>query len=113
MKKIIIIGIVIFLGLSCEDRTPQPVLMPLWLESRMVELEQQEGGCLGCRITRYTYSNEFFYWVVCNTSSCDDCEIYYYNGDPVDWEVTDKVDFKANIQRPEIIWECGDEINAE
>ncbi len=110
-------GIFCFLFLlamvSCEERIPDPVLTPNWLKLRIAELEQQEGGCTGCKIVRYTYNEEFFYWTQCNNSSCFDCEIYYYNGEQVNWDLIDKADFDKSKDRPVILWECGETIDEE
>lgn len=104
MRKIQILVVLILALAACEDREPQPITTPVWLESRIAELESSE--CPGCNIQRYTYNEEYYYHVYCNFWSCSDCEIYNYNGAEVDWEIIDKADFMQNKQRPILIWEC-------
>jgi len=113
MKKALLI---FFLGLalfSCENREPNPIVVPDWIKPRLQELENS-GDCFGCTVQRWTYNDEFFYHVYCGYWSCSDCEIYHYNGDLVVWgEDIDPVDFNANKSRPKIIWECGDDLGTD
>ncbi len=94
----------IVLILACEDRTPDPKTIPDWMEPRVEELESSD--CPGCKITRVTYMDEYFYQVYCNYWSCLYCEVYHYNGDSVDWTVTDQADFIASQSNPVILWTC-------
>ncbi|MBN1767068.1 MAG: hypothetical protein JW842_01030 [Prolixibacteraceae bacterium] len=106
MRKIGFIGILLVLMMACEDREPAAIETPAWLETRIAELES--SNCQGCTITRYTYNEEFFYHVYCNTWSCLACEVYHYNGDLVTWgEDVDPADFEQNKTRPVKIWECN------
>ena len=106
MRKLQLIIIFIILLIACEDRESNPAAIPLWLEPRIEELEN--GECIGCSVTRYTYREEYFYHVYCNTWSCVECEVYRYNGARVNWgEDIDPVDYNQNRTNPVIIWECG------
>lgn len=110
MKKILALLFVIFIFSACENREPDPIVVPNWLKPRLTELENS-GDCYGCTVQRWTYEEEFFYHVYCSYWSCLDCEVYRYNGDLVTWDGDiDHADFDANKTRPEIIWECGDEL---
>jgi len=93
--------------LACEDRTPDPTTIPVWLEPRIEELEA--SSCPGCKVTRVTYNDEYFYHVYCNSWSCLYCEVYHYNGDAVDWTAMDQADFLAKLSHPVIIWKCSEE----
>jgi hypothetical protein len=104
MRKFLYISILYLLLGACEDREPDPVLTPVWLEARIAELE--ESGCAGCNIKRYTYREEFYYQVYCNYWSCLDCEMYHFDGVRVDWEITDRADFWENKTRQILLWEC-------
>ncbi|WP_167617632.1 hypothetical protein [Maribellus sediminis] len=104
MRKLYFIVLLLLAFIACEDREPDPVVIPVWLEARISELE--DSGCVGCNIRRYTYKEEYFYHVYCNYWSCIDCEIYHYDGEPVDWEYTDRADFWANKNRTLLLWEC-------
>lgn len=109
MNKLLFILLAVLVFVSCENREPDPVIVPDWLELRLIELENS-GDCYGCTVQRWTYKEEFFYHLYCSYWSCSDCEIYRYDGSLVDWELIDHVDFDANKARPEIIWQCGDEL---
>ncbi len=104
MHKFYFIALLILFFVACQDREPDPVLTPVWLEARIAELE--DSGCTGCNIKRYTYQEEFYYHVYCNYWSCIDCEIYHFDGEPVNWEYTDRADFWANKSRTLLLWEC-------
>jgi len=105
MRKLHFILIILLLSIACEKREAAPVETPDWLQPRIEELEAT--GCDGCSIIRYTYKEEFFYQVLCNSWSCIDCELYHYNGDPVVWgEYMNHADFDQNKDRPIKIWEC-------
>jgi len=104
MRKLQTLAALILIFIACEDREPAPVVIPNWLESRIAELE--DSACPGCKITRYTYEEEFYYQVYCSFWSCSDCEIYHFDGTEVDWEFVDKADFIQNRTRPELLWEC-------
>ena len=105
MRKLIL-GFILLVGITaCEDREPDPIVTPVWLESRIAEIE--DAGCEGCSVRRYTYKEEYFYHVYCNYWSCYDCEIYRYDGTPVDWEVIDHQDFEENKTRSVLLWECN------
>lgn len=109
MKKILLLFFVALTILSCEEREPDPILVPEWLHPRLQELEAG-GDCFGCTVQRWTYNEEYFYHLYCSYWSCSDCEIYHHDGRPVDWELIDRVDFNANKYRPVKVWECGDEL---
>ena len=88
MKKHLFIVVLLFLFLACQDKETDSPEIPVWLGSRIAELES--SGCGGCTITRCVY-----------------CELYHYNGTLVVWdEDTDHVDFEQNKDRPVKIWEC-------
>ncbi|QIA09781.1 hypothetical protein [Draconibacterium halophilum] len=110
MKKALLM---LFLGLalvSCEDREPEPILIPEWLKPRLTELESS-GECYGCQVQRWSYNEEYFYHLYCGYWSCSDCEVYHYDGRRVEWGATaDPVDFNENKHRPVLVWECGDEL---
>lgn len=100
----------ILLVFSCEDREPDVIIIPEWLKPRLEELENS-GDCNGCTVQRWTYNEEFFYHVYCTDWSCIDCEIYHYDSTPVVWDETlNQADYEQNKDRPEIIWQCGDEL---
>ncbi len=105
MRKLFYIALFITTLVACEDREPDPIVTPAWLESRITEIE--ETGCEGCSVRRYRYKEEYFYHVYCNYWSCYDCEIYRYDGTPVDWEVIDHQDFEENKTRSVLLWECN------
>ncbi len=111
MKKYICIMFVFFALTACEEREPEPVIIPEWLKTRLTELESS-GDCHLCTVQRWTYNDEFFYNFYCSHWSCIDCEIYRYDGRLIDWETTliDRIDFAQNKTRPMIIWECGDDL---
>lgn len=111
MRKFYLIAVLFLLAIACEDRETDPVLTPVWLEARIAELE--ESGCVGCTIKRYTYKEEFFYHVYCNYWSCIDCEIYHFDGEPVDWEIVDRADFWENKTRQILLWECPADSTAQ
>ncbi|WP_320110753.1 hypothetical protein [Draconibacterium orientale] len=111
MRKLFYIMLFFLALLSCEDREPEPIVVPNWLKPRLVELENS-GECYGCRVQRWTYNGEYFYHLYCDYWSCSNCEVYKSNGTLVEWGVTaDPVDFEANKYRPTIVWECGDELD--
>lgn len=109
MKKILVIFFMVIMMVSCEDREPEPILVPEWMHTRLQELEDG-GNCIGCTVQRWTYNEEYFYHLYCSYWSCLDCEIYHYDGTPIDWDLIDPVDFNANKHRPVKVWECGDEL---
>lgn len=94
---------------ACQDREPDPIIIPDALKPRLLELEKS-GDCFGCTVQRWTYDDAFFYHLYCSYWSCSDCEIYKFDGTLVDWADIDRADFEANKHRPEKIWECGDEL---
>lgn len=109
MKRLIFIAFLFLAFVACEDREPEPVIVPDWLKPRLTEFESSED-CMACKVQRWTYKEEYFYRVYCSYWSCLDCEIYRYDGTLVDWTLIDHADFDANKSRPMIIWECGDEL---
>ncbi|MDX8338301.1 hypothetical protein SLH46_03830 [Draconibacterium sp. IB214405] len=110
MRKLFYILVFIVALFACESHEPEPILIPEWLKPQLAELESSDK-CYGCRVQRWTYNEEYFYHLYCDYWSCSDCEIYHYNGTPVEWGVTvDHADFDANKHRPILIWECGDEL---
>ena len=110
MKKFFYIFFLLLAFVSCEDREPDPVLVPEWLKPRLEELENS-GDCFSCSVQRWTYNDEFFYHVYCGYWSCLECEVYRYNGDLVTWDGdVDHAGFTQNKRRPMKIWECGDEL---
>ena len=104
MRKLQLIFILLLAFIACENREPDPVITPAWLEARIAELEGT--GCQGCNIVRTTYNEEFYYTVYCNYWSCIECEVYHYNGNLVDWQVTDYTDYFKNKSNQIILWEC-------
>ena len=111
MRKLQILIFFLLTFAACENREPDPVITPVWLEARIAGLE--EGGCQGCSVKRYTYKEEYFFHVYCNYWSCYDCEIYRYDGTLVDWEIINHQDFDKNKARPILIWECNTEETGE
>jgi len=107
MQKLVSICISILLLAACENRDPEPITTPAWLETRIAELEAT--GCEGCSIKRYTYNDAYFYHVYCNTWSCYNCEIYYSNGTLVDWSDIDPYDFDTNKSEQVLLWTCATE----
>lgn len=106
MRKFYFIILLFLLAIACEKREAEPVEVPVWLESRITELDSSD--CTGCSITRYTYMEEYFYQVYCNHWSCVNCEVYHYNGALVVWgDDVDPADFDQNKTRPVKIWECN------
>ncbi|MCY1720292.1 hypothetical protein OU798_08050 [Prolixibacteraceae bacterium Z1-6] len=113
LKSLFFYVLFVFAIVSCEDRTPEEVVVPSWLTPRLIELEES-GDCFGCTVQRWTYKNEYFYHLYCGFWSCLDCEVYRVNGDHVVWgEDIDHADYDQNKHRPVKIWECGDELEAE
>jgi len=110
MKRYLHILFLVVAFVACEDREPDPIIVPEWLKSRLLELENS-GDCYDCKVQRWTYNEEFFYHVYCGHWSCLECEIYRYNGDLVTWvDDIDHADFAENKGRPLVIWKCGDEL---
>lgn len=105
MQKIIILIVLFIAIIACENREPDPVITPEWLQDRITELE--DSGCTGCSVTRVTYNEEFYYQVYCNYWSCANCEVYHYNGELVDWQETDFADYLAYKTNQIKLWECG------
>lgn len=105
MKKAQILILLFWAFVACEDREPDPVITPAWLETRIAGIE--ENGCEGCSVRRYTYNEEYFYHIYCNHWSCYDCEIYRSDGARVDWEVVDHQDYDKNKTRSVLLWECN------
>ncbi|HYQ57413.1 MAG TPA: hypothetical protein VEP89_08685 [Draconibacterium sp.] len=111
MQKLFFIALFIVTLLACQDREAEPIIVPGWIKPRLVELTNSEE-CNGCRVQRWTYNEEYFYHLYCDDWSCLDCEVYHYDGTPVEWDVTvDHADFNANKHRPILIWECGDDLD--
>ncbi|KJF44502.1 hypothetical protein [Draconibacterium sediminis] len=110
MRKLLYIALFIVAMLACEDREPEPIIVPSWMKAQLAELEDS-GNCYGCRVQRWTYNEEYFYHLYCDHWSCSNCEVYHNNGTLVEWGVTvDPVDFDSLKYRPTIVWECGDEL---
>ncbi|WP_303921760.1 hypothetical protein [Draconibacterium sediminis] len=110
MRKLLYIALFIVAMLACEDREPEPIIVPSWMKAQLAELEDS-GNCYGCRVQRWTYNEEYFYHLYCDYWSCSNCEVYHNNGTLVEWGVTvDPVDFDSLKYRPTIVWECGDEL---
>ncbi|WP_347838899.1 hypothetical protein [uncultured Draconibacterium sp.] len=110
MRKIFYISLFIVALVACEDREPEPIIVPNWLKPQLSELESS-GNCVGCRVQRWTYNEEYFYHLYCDYWSCLDCVMFHYDGTPVEWGVTvDQADFYDKRHRPQLIWECGDEL---
>lgn len=111
MQKFLYISLIIVALLACEDREPEPIIVPEWIEPRLAELENS-GECDGCQVQRWTYNEEYFYVLYCSYWSCLNCEVYHYDGTLVEWgETVDPVDFDINKHRPIKIWECDDELD--
>lgn len=112
MKKNAFILMVLFAFVSCEDQEPETTVAPDWLTPRLAEIENS-GECEGCAVQRWEYNDEYFYQLYCSFGSCVDCEVYNSDGKLVVWgEDVDPVHFQQNKKRPEKIWECSEEINA-
>lgn len=104
VRKIVIICVGLLFFAACENREPEPVVTPEWLETRIAELEADD--CTGCSIKRYTYNEAYFYHVYCNYWSCYNCEIYYSDGTLVDWSQIDPYDFDTNKSEQIVLWKC-------
>lgn len=110
IKRILFLNILIVAFISCEDREPDPIIVPEWLKPRLEELEDS-GNCFDCKVQRWNYNDEFFYTVYCGFWSCAECEVYRYNGDLVTWvDDIDHADYAQKKDRPLIVWKCGDEL---
>ena len=111
MRILFYVALFIVVLLACETREPEPIVVPSWIKSQLVEL-QDSGSCDGCRLQRWTYREEHIYHLYCNDESCLDCGYFHNNGTPVEWGITiNHADFDSTRYRPTIVWECGDELD--
>lgn len=108
MKKIIVILLIFFVGISCKEvETIQEI--PAWLQEK---INSYDGNCVyyGSKATRYKWRNELVYEITIPVSSCKMCDVYYSNGDSVLWSDSLKTtDFTSERTNKKILWQFMDD----
>ena len=107
MKNLHFVLFLFIFLVSCEKEDTPNIKIPDWLEPRIEELENWEH-CYGCRLTRITFKNEYYYNVSCVFWSCGAyCELYDKNGRLVnEMDNFSFDDFITNKKDEVVLWSC-------
>lgn len=110
IKKISLIIVMFFIVISCQDREPDPLVIPDAIKPRLEELSNS-GECHGCTVQQSIYNDEYYYHLYCSYWSCSHCEVYHHDGTLVEWsEEFTLSEWLENRHQMVILWECGDEL---